>query len=123
MSCKNCKEHVDIDARCIYEIPCEDCMSPQAKADKEALEVGRLVLKATKPDELCFDILQWCLDNRQPPFTFHDEPGEHDPCYVVMTGGNTLALNHDARPGVDIARAKWIIALCNAALKAVAPDE
>lgn len=49
-------------------------------------------------------------------FSFHDEPGEHDPCYVVMPGGASLELNHDAGEGVDIARAKFIIAACNAAL-------
>lgn len=50
------------------------------------------------------------------PFAFADEPGEHDPCYVVMPGGAMLALNHHAAPGVDVARAKWIVAACNAAL-------
>lgn len=50
------------------------------------------------------------------PFTFLDEPGEHDPCYVVMPGGAMLSLNHHATPGVDIARAKFIVDACNAAL-------
>lgn len=50
------------------------------------------------------------------PFTFYDEPGEHDPCYVVMPGGAMLSLNHHAGIGVDIARAKFIIAACNSAL-------
>ena len=95
-------------------------LQSKREEDAEALEVGRLVLAATNRDELCFDQLQWYLDNKKPPFSFHDEPGEHDPCYVVMPGGMTLPLNHDARPGVDIARAKWIIKLCNIALKAVA---
>lgn len=49
-------------------------------------------------------------------FTFHDDPGEHDPCYVVMPGGASLPLNHHNGEGVDIARAKFIIAACNAAL-------
>lgn len=49
-------------------------------------------------------------------FTFHDEPGDHDPCYVVMPDGASLPLNHHAGEGVDIARAKFIIAACNAAL-------
>lgn len=48
-------------------------------------------------------------------FTFMDDPGEHNPCYVVMPDGACIALNHHARPGVDIARAKFIIAACNAA--------
>lgn len=49
-------------------------------------------------------------------FTFHDSPGEHAHCYVVMPGGAMLALNHLAAPGVDIARAKFIIDACNAKL-------
>lgn len=46
-------------------------------------------------------------------FTFLDEPGEHDPCYVIMPGGAMLPVNHHAGEGVDIARAKFIIAACN----------
>lgn len=49
-------------------------------------------------------------------FRFVDESGEHDPCYVVMPGGAMLPLNHHAGEGVDIARAKFIVAACNAAL-------
>lgn len=49
-------------------------------------------------------------------FGFHDEPGEHDPCYVVFPDGAMVAVNHHARTGVDIARAKFIVAACNAAL-------
>lgn len=48
------------------------------------------------------------------PFRFHDEPGEHDPCYVVMPDGASLPLNHHAGEGFDIARAKFIVAACNA---------
>jgi hypothetical protein len=51
-------------------------------------------------------------------FAFHDEPGAHDPCYVVMPGGAMLPLNHHAGEGVDIARAKFIVDACNAALRA-----
>lgn len=51
------------------------------------------------------------------PFRFLDEPGEHDPCYVVMPDGAMLPLNHHATPGVDIARAHFIINACNAALQ------
>lgn len=47
------------------------------------------------------------------PFTVRDEPGEHDPCYLVMPGGPMLALNHHARNGVDQARAKFIADACN----------
>ena len=56
----------------------------------------------------------WPVDK---PFTFYDEPGEHDPCYVVMPGGAMLPLNHHAGPGVDIARARFIVKACNAALR------
>jgi hypothetical protein len=52
-------------------------------------------------------------------FTFMDEPGEHDPCYVVLPNGAMLALNHDCREGVDIARAHWIVGACNARLAAL----
>lgn len=55
------------------------------------------------------------------PFTFHNEPGEHDPCYVVVPGGAMLSLNHHAGEGVDIARAKFIVAACNAALQGQLP--
>lgn len=50
-------------------------------------------------------------------FSFLDEPGEHDPCYVVMPGGAMLALNHHATSGVDIARAQFIIDACNEKLR------
>jgi hypothetical protein len=60
----------------------------------------------------------WPADGR---FTFVDEPGAHDPCYVVMPGGAMLPLNHHNGEGVDIARAKFIIAACNAALSAMPP--
>lgn len=56
-------------------------------------------------------------------FTFSDSPGEHDPCFVVMPGGSALSVNHHAKPGVDIARAKFIIAACNAALRATPADD
>lgn len=49
-------------------------------------------------------------------FRFVDEPGEHEPCYVVMPDGAMLPLNHHAGLGVDIARARFIINACNAAL-------
>lgn len=49
-------------------------------------------------------------------FSFHDEPGEHDPCYVVMPDGAMLTVNHRADEGVDVARAKFIVGACNEAL-------
>ena len=49
-------------------------------------------------------------------FTFYDEPGAHDPCYVIMPGGAMIPLNHHAGEGVDVARAHFIIDACNAAL-------
>lgn len=54
-------------------------------------------------------------------FSFADEPGGHDPCYVVMPDGCMLPVNHHAGEGVDIARAKFIVAACNAALAVPAP--
>lgn len=56
-------------------------------------------------------------------FGFYDNPGEHDPCYVVMPGGAMLALNHHAGEGVDIARAKFIVAACNAAPQPSVPAQ
>ena len=57
------------------------------------------------------------------PFTFYDSPGEHDPCFVVMPGGCSLPLNHCGTAEMDIARAKFIINACNAALEKVGADE
>lgn len=62
---------------------------------------------------LDFSACEWPADT---DFGFHDDPGEHDPCYVVMPGGAMIAFNHDARPGVDIARARFVQAACNFAL-------
>lgn len=67
-------------------------------------------------------ISQECDWPAEGKFTFHDDPGEHDPCYIVMPGGAALPVNHHARPGVDIARAKFIIDACNAALT-ISDDE
>ena len=64
------------------------------------------------------DALRECDWPSEHIFTFYDEPGEHDPCYVVMPDGASLPLNHHAGEGVDIARAKFIISACNAALAA-----
>jgi hypothetical protein len=50
-------------------------------------------------------------------FSVHDMPGEHDPCYLIMPGGATLALNHHAQNGVDQARAQFIADACNVALR------
>jgi hypothetical protein len=49
-------------------------------------------------------------------FGFLDDPGEHDPCYVVMPGGAMLVFNHHAGEGVDVARARFVQAACNAAI-------
>jgi hypothetical protein len=57
--------------------------------------------------------LEWPAGER---FTFHDDPGEHEPCYVVMPGGGAIPLNHHDRNGVDQARARFIVNACNAAL-------
>lgn len=46
-------------------------------------------------------------------FKFEDDPGEHDPCYVVMPGGSMLPVNHHAGFGVDQYRALFIINACN----------
>jgi hypothetical protein len=75
--------------------------------------------RATAPPQPAPDAMRaraecdWPSDQN---FTFRDDPGEHDPCYVVMPGGATLVVNHHAGEGVDIARAKFIVDACNAAL-------
>lgn len=56
------------------------------------------------------------------PFEFRDEPGEHDPCYVIMPDGCMLTLNHHAENGVDQARAQFIVKACNAAFLSAAPS-
>lgn len=47
------------------------------------------------------------------PFQFKDEPGEHDPCYVIMPDGAMLSLCHHAQNGIDQARAQFIVSACN----------
>lgn len=56
-------------------------------------------------------------------FTFHDEPGAHDPCYVVLPGGSMLPVNHHAGEGVDVARAKFIVDACNDKLRKLKMQE
>lgn len=46
------------------------------------------------------------------PFTVRDEPGEHDPCWLVMPDGAMVAFNHHAEHGVDQARVKFIADAC-----------
>lgn len=53
------------------------------------------------------------------PFQFKDEPGEHDPCYVIMPGGAMLPLAHHGLNGVDQARAQFIVDACNEKLARV----
>lgn len=50
-------------------------------------------------------------------FQFSDEPGEHDPCYVIMPDRAMLELNHHNGLGVDVARARFIIEACNEKLQ------
>jgi len=62
------------------------------------------------------EVLKSCDWAEGAQFHFHDDPDEHDPCYVVMPCGSALAVNHSDLAGVDVARAKFIIAACNAIL-------
>ena len=64
------------------------------------------------PADLVEAELHWPEGKR---FTFHDDGG-HNPCYIVMPDGAAIPLNHWDDETTDIARAKWIIAACNAAL-------
>lgn len=61
------------------------------------------------------DDLRHTCDWPKDKFRFKDDPGEHDPCYVIMPGGATLPVNHHAGVGVDIARASFIVNACNVA--------
>jgi hypothetical protein len=58
------------------------------------------------------DVLKRC-DWPVSPFQFKDEPGEHDPCYIIMPGGAVIPLAHHALNGVDQARAQFIVEACN----------
>jgi hypothetical protein len=69
------------------------------------------------------DIIRTSCDWPHGEFTVRDEPGEHDPCYVVMPGGAMLIVNHHAGQGVDLARAKFIADACNAAFTAAQDDD
>jgi hypothetical protein len=57
------------------------------------------------------------------PFTVRDEPGEHDPCWLIFPSGEMLALNHHAANGVDQARAQFIADACNAVLFGHRPSD
>jgi hypothetical protein len=70
-----------------------------------------------KPINLELDSALFCCDWPDEDFKFLDEPGEHDPCYVVMPGGSCLSLNHHAVNGTDQCRARFIIDACNEKLK------
>lgn len=59
------------------------------------------------------------LDWPDHAFTLQDEPGEHDPCHVVMPGGAMLSINHHAAEGVDLARAQFIVDACNEKLRRI----
>lgn len=86
--------------------------------------IERLAAQAHEPSA---DVVERDLSEMDWPdggrFTFHDDPGEHDPCYVVMPGGASVPLCHHARNGVDQARAKFIVEACNAALDAPEPSD
>lgn len=61
-----------------------------------------------------FAALDWPAD---ADFAVVDEPGAHDPCFVVMPGGAMIEFNHHAGEGVDLARANWIAEACNQRLR------
>ena len=93
-----------------------------AAAKNEAERVWRSMWLAvegrTAPPPVAGELVKECDWPEGALFTFRDEPGEHDPCYVVMPGGAMIPLNHHAGAGVDIARAKFIINACNSVLSA-----
>lgn len=57
------------------------------------------------------------LDWPTGEFRVQDEPGEHDPCYLVCPDGLMLAFNAHAINGTDQRRAQWIAETLNARLK------
>jgi hypothetical protein len=85
-------------------------LSPEAIARLEALD--RLDMKALA------EMAKWPLGRS---FNFHDEAGEHDPCYVGMPDGAMLSVAHCADVETDIARALFIVRACNASLKDAQP--
>lgn len=84
-------------------------MGPQlsAKAKERLDKMERLDLQA---------LISACQFPVGVPVAFHDEPGAHDPCYVVLPGGAMLELNHWGDELTDVARAVFIVRSCNAAL-------
>lgn len=62
-------------------------------------------------------VLEACDWPSGQTFRVHDEPGEHDPCYLIMPGGAMLPFVHHGINGVDQARAQFIADACNAALE------
>jgi hypothetical protein len=72
---------------------------------------------------LCHAAHTWPVACAWPdkPFTVRDEPGEHDPCWLVMPDGASLAFVHHATNGVDQARAQFVADACNAYTHPAAP--
>lgn len=48
-----------------------------------------------------------------------DEPGEHDPCFLVMPSGGMIPFVTHATNGVDQARCKFIAMACNGELQII----
>lgn len=89
----------------------------QSKAREQAAAIRALrkgLAPPPAPGEAELPPLPVGLDWPDKPFTVRDGPGEHDPCWLVMPGGEMLALNHHAINGVDQARARFIADACNA---------
>ena len=53
---------------------------------------------------------------------YHDEQGEHDPCYVVLPGGLMMPMNFNCDPLTDVARAVFIVRAINATLQPADPE-
>ena len=63
-----------------------------------------------------FRELRQQLDWPHGIFRVEDEPGEHDPCWLITPGGVCYAFNAHAVNGFDQARAQWVADTLNAAL-------
>jgi len=69
-------------------------------------------------DEVKVDLIA-CDWQEGALFGVHDEPGEHDPCYLVLPSNEMIPFVHHAVNGVDQARAQFIADCCNQVLSPI----
>jgi len=76
-------------------------------------ENERTVLDEVKADLMACDWQEGAL------FGVRDEPGEHDPCYLILPSNELIPFVHHAINGVDQARARFIADCCNQVLSPI----